>query len=185
MLGTMAIGEEAIVPDALKALGEHVEQKPTDKLLDREAHHLHFVAMSVVAPTETDLAVFATQEALVTDSDPMGIAPEVGEHLPGTAEGRLGVDHPILGSELGEERAEVGRRCERGGLPGEASVGRVPAPFIGGMIPPCLITVAPMCRVTPISSRSTPIGAKPFSPMSMCARPCGKRSERFVRPIRL
>ena len=22
-----------------------------------------------------------------------------------------------------------------------------------------------------------------FSPMSMCARPCGKRSERFVRPI--
>ncbi len=31
-----------------------------------------------------------------------------------------------------------------------------------------------------ISSRSTPIGAKPFSPMSMCARPCGKPSERFV-----
>jgi len=70
VLGAVAIGKEAIMPDALKALGEHVEQKPTDnrfarsktervsarrgcaregahQLLDREAHHLHFVAMSV------------------------------------------------------------------------------------------------------------------------------------------
>ncbi len=90
MLGTMAIGEEAIVPDPHEALGKHVEQKPSDKLLDREAHHLHFVAMSVVPPTETDLAVFASEEALVTDSDPTGIAPEVGEDLLGTAEGGLG-----------------------------------------------------------------------------------------------
>ena len=36
----------------------------------------------------------------------------------------------------------------------QARVGRVPAPLIGGMIPPCLITVAPMCRVAPISSPS-------------------------------
>ncbi len=76
VLGAVAIGEEAIVPDPHEALGEHVEQKPTDKLLDREAHHLHFVAMSVVPPTETDLAVLASEEALVTNSDPMGIAPE-------------------------------------------------------------------------------------------------------------
>lgn len=31
--GAVAIGEEAVMPDALKALGEHVQQKPTDKLL--------------------------------------------------------------------------------------------------------------------------------------------------------
>ena len=36
-----------------------------------------------------------------------------------------------------------------------ASVGRVRAPFIGSIIPPWLITVAPMCRVAPISSPST------------------------------
>ena len=29
--------------------------------------------------------------------------------------------------------------------------GRVPALFIGGMIPPCLITAAPMCRVAQVS----------------------------------
>ena len=33
MLGTMAIGKEAIMPDPHEALGEHVEQKPTDRLL--------------------------------------------------------------------------------------------------------------------------------------------------------
>jgi transposase len=43
-----------------------------------------------------------------------------------------------------------------------ASVVRVPAPFIGGMILPCLIIVAPMCRVAPISSPSISIGAKRF-----------------------
>jgi hypothetical protein len=37
VLGTIAIGEEAIVPDPHEALGEHVEEKPTDELLDREA----------------------------------------------------------------------------------------------------------------------------------------------------
>ena len=65
VFGTMAIGEDAVMPDALKALGEHMEEKPTDKFLDREAHHLHFVAMSVVAPTEADLAVLASEYALV------------------------------------------------------------------------------------------------------------------------
>ncbi len=90
------------MPDPRKALGEHVEQKPTDKLLDREAHHLHFVVMSVVPPTETALAVLASEEALVTDSDPMRIAPEVGEDLLRTAEGGFGVNHPVLGPELGE-----------------------------------------------------------------------------------
>ena len=61
VLGAEAIGEEPVVPDALKAIGEHVEEKPTDKFLDRETHHLHFVAMSVVAPTEADLAVLASE----------------------------------------------------------------------------------------------------------------------------
>jgi hypothetical protein len=113
VLGAVAIGEEAIVSDPHEALGEHVEQKPTDKLLDREAHHLHLVAMSVVPPTEADLAVLASEEALVTDGDPMGIAPEVGEDLLRTAEGALGVDHPFLPPELCEEGAESGRYCER------------------------------------------------------------------------
>jgi hypothetical protein len=33
VFGTMAIGEEAIVSDPHEALGEHMEQKPTDEFL--------------------------------------------------------------------------------------------------------------------------------------------------------
>ena len=78
--------------------------------------------MSVVPPTETDLAVLASEEALVSDSDPMGIAPEVGEDLLRTAEGGFGVDHPVLGPELGEERPEGRSIGERGSLPGEVEL---------------------------------------------------------------
>jgi hypothetical protein len=122
VLGAVAIGEEAIVSDPHEALGEHVEQKPTDKLLDREAHYLHFVAMGVVPPTEADLAILASEEALVADGDPMGIAPEVGEDLLGSAEGALGVDHPVLRPELCEEGAEGRGLAERRGLPGEVEL---------------------------------------------------------------
>lgn len=62
--------------------------------------------MSVVAPTEADLAVLASEYALVGDGDPMRVTPEVGEDLPGTAEGGFGVDHLVLRPELGEERPE-------------------------------------------------------------------------------
>ncbi len=78
--------------------------------------------MSVVPPTEADLAVLASEEALVTDSDPMRIAPEVGEDLFRTAEGALGVDHPVLRPELREEGAEGRGLAERGGLPGEVEL---------------------------------------------------------------
>jgi hypothetical protein len=33
VLGAVAIGEEAIVPDPHEALGQHMEEKPTDEFL--------------------------------------------------------------------------------------------------------------------------------------------------------
>ena len=122
MLGAVAIGEEPIVPDPHEALGEHVEQEAADKLLRGEAHHFGLVPMRVVSVVEADLAVLAVQDALVANGDPMGIAPEVAEHRFGTAEGGLGVDHPALGSELGEEHAEGRGLCKRGGLSGEVEL---------------------------------------------------------------
>ena len=47
----------------------------------------------------------------------MGVAPD--RRAPARDRRRgLAVDHPVLGPELGEECAEGGRRCERGGVPG-------------------------------------------------------------------
>jgi hypothetical protein len=92
--GAVAIGEEPIVPDPHEAFGEHVEEKPTDEFLGREA--------------------------LVADGDPVG--PSTCLEPP---KARLGVDHPVLDPELREERAEGGRRCERGGLSGEVELSRL------------------------------------------------------------
>jgi len=68
----------------LKALGELVEQKPAEECLRQDAHDL--VRLRVVPSAEADLIVLATEEALVADGDPMGIAPEMAEHRFGTAE---------------------------------------------------------------------------------------------------
>ena len=96
MLGAVAIGEEAIVPDPHEALGEDMEEKPTDEFLGREAHDLGLVPVGIVPPTEANLAVLAIQEAFVANGDPMGVAPEVAEHRFGTTEGGFGVDHPVV-----------------------------------------------------------------------------------------
>ena len=70
VLGAVAIGEEAIVPDPHEALGEHMEEKPTNELLDREVHDLGLVPVGIVPPTEANLAVLAIQGALVANGDP-------------------------------------------------------------------------------------------------------------------
>ena len=52
--------------------------------------------MSVVSPTEGDAIVFEVHEPMVGDSDAVGVAGQIVEDVSRTAEGRLGVDHPIL-----------------------------------------------------------------------------------------
>ena len=56
--------------------------------------------------------VFESYEAMVGDGDAMGIAGQVVENMFGTAEGRLGIDDPVLVAELPEEVAEGLRQGE-------------------------------------------------------------------------
>lgn len=48
----MAIGEEAIVADALEAIGEHVQEKAAQKLVRIKTHDPLHPAAGVVAPCE-------------------------------------------------------------------------------------------------------------------------------------
>jgi hypothetical protein len=61
--------------------------------------------VGVVSPAKGDLIVLEGHETMFGDGDAMGVAGEVVEHL-GTAEGRLGVDAPVLLAELLEEVVE-------------------------------------------------------------------------------
>src|SRR5258708_2804719 len=51
---------------------------------------------------EGDAMVLASHETLVGDGDVMGISGQIVENVFSTAEGRLGVDDPVLSAELPE-----------------------------------------------------------------------------------
>src|SRR5438309_12034947 len=54
VVGASAVGEEAVVADAMEAAGQHVDQEAADELVDGKRHHLGPVAPvgAVVLPPE-------------------------------------------------------------------------------------------------------------------------------------
>jgi len=104
--GTAAIGEEAERADADKAAGQHVEQEATQELLRTERHHFLLIAVGIIFPTESNLILFESHEAMVGDGHAMGVTGEIAEHMMGTAEGWLGIDDPVLTEQGAQERAE-------------------------------------------------------------------------------
>ncbi len=93
---SMAVGEKTVVANADETFGKHMEQKPSQKLHGVQAHRALAITVGVVFPTKGDLSVFHRHEPVVGDRDAVGIAGEVFEHLLGTAEWRLGIDHPVF-----------------------------------------------------------------------------------------
>ena len=73
-----------------------MEQEATDELGRIESHDATAVVVPGVAPAETNLAVFKAEKSSVGDGDPMRVAGKVLQHMFGSSEGRLGVDHPLF-----------------------------------------------------------------------------------------
>jgi len=114
----MAVGEQAVVADPYEAVGQDVKEKPAEKLVGREGHLALAVAVSIVLPGEGHLLALDPHQALVGDRHAVGVARQVREHLLGTAEGRLAVDHPLLVIKRAEGRQVGGGQIARrdGGL---------------------------------------------------------------------
>ena len=93
--------------DADEAPGQHVQQEASQELICGEGHDLLLAAVSVVLPAEGDVIPVEADEAMVGDGDAMGIAGEIVKHVLGSAEGRLGIDDPVLAEELVQEVAKV------------------------------------------------------------------------------
>jgi len=117
-LGTAAIAEQPVMAQALKAPGEHMQQEAPDELGGWEGHYLDGVALPIIAPAEVDATVLQSNETLLADGDPMGIAPEVRHHLLRACEGRLRINDPLLPPEgvqpLDKRGGLLQRRCPRG-----------------------------------------------------------------------
>ena len=71
-----AIGEQAVVPDAVKALGQHVHEEPTHELGRLERHGCVPVRAfkAVVLVFERDAVRVGGDQAAVGDGDAMGVA---------------------------------------------------------------------------------------------------------------
>ena len=69
--------------------------------------------MGVVLAAESDLAVLERDQAMVGDGDAMGVTGQVVQDIFGTAEGRLGVNDPILteqGTDQSTEQLRIAKR---------------------------------------------------------------------------
>ncbi len=84
-----------------------MEQKSPDELLGGERHDALALAISIILPAETDLAILDGEESVVGNGDTMRVAPDVVEDLLWAGEGWLRIDDPFRfsnGSQVPLER---------------------------------------------------------------------------------
>jgi len=110
--GAPSIGQEPERADADKTAGQDVEQEAAQELLRGERHFSRLITVGIILPTESNLIILKSHEAMVGDGHAMSVTGEIAEHMMGTAEGGLGVDDPVLteqGAQEGAERSLVGK----------------------------------------------------------------------------
>jgi hypothetical protein len=89
-----AAGEEAEVADADEATREYMQQEAPQELIGRQSEESFPVFMSGVSPAKRDLVILEGNESGIGNRNAMGVSAEIAQHLLGSAERRLAVDHP-------------------------------------------------------------------------------------------
>lgn len=112
--GTMAIGEEPVMANAVKAGWQDMQKKAPNELAGVQGHHSLAVVVPVILPAKTDPPILESEEPAVGDGDPVGVAAKVGEHLFGAAERPLGKDDPFGRGERFDVIGEGRRLCQMG-----------------------------------------------------------------------
>ena len=114
----MAVRQEAVVANTMKAIRQDMEEKATNELADFEAHDLALstTPFAVGLPAEGHVGLIEGQQAAVRDRNPMGVAREISQDLFGTRKCLFGKHEPFACA----QRQQRGRKClgvvERGDL---------------------------------------------------------------------
>lgn len=95
----MAVGEQAVVADAMEAVRQGVHQKAPDELASLERHHFARAVLAIVLPAEADFAVGQRDQPTVGNYDAMSVTGKIGEHLLRARERTLGKDHPFASTQ--------------------------------------------------------------------------------------
>ena len=96
LLPPSPVSEEAEETDANEALGQHVQQEPPQKLVSAHSHFPLLAAVSVVLPPKGDLAIGQLDQTMVGNGYPVRVSRQVVQYMLRAAEGRLGINDPIL-----------------------------------------------------------------------------------------
>jgi|TARA_B100000315_G_C14217064_1_gene424737 hypothetical protein len=96
-----------------------VQEEASDELVGVEGKEFDLVVVGSVLVGEGDLAVVNRDDAMIGDSDPMGVASEIAEELLRTGERRLCIGDPVGGGEFVEQLREGFGISERGYGTGE------------------------------------------------------------------
>ena len=75
-----AIGQKAKVTDAHEAVGEHVEQEAADEFVGIKDDGLFSISIFSISVAQGDLAVVDSENAVIGESDTVGVAAEVIEN---------------------------------------------------------------------------------------------------------
>ena len=103
----MAVGEKAVMANAVEPIGQGVEEKAPNELVGVQGHDLRLAVVAIILPAEGDVLVGHADQTRVGDGDPVGVAAEIGQDLGGSAEGRLGVHDPCDRISPGKENGDV------------------------------------------------------------------------------
>src|SRR5260370_7774833 len=70
----VTVAEEAIVPDAVKPVRQHMNEEAADELPTIQRHRLLAVAIPVILPAEPDLAVVHRPQPVIGHAAPLRLA---------------------------------------------------------------------------------------------------------------
>ncbi len=103
----IAVSQETVVTNALEPVRQHVQQETPDKFIGGQRHRFHLPATAVILPLKAHLIVFDIEQAVIRDSHAVGIPAHIVEHLLGTGERALGIDHPLMVFQLCAMSCEI------------------------------------------------------------------------------
>jgi hypothetical protein len=80
-----------------------MEEEAAQELDCVEGHDALLVVVGIIPPSEGDLVAVEGDESMVGNGDAVGVAAEIAHHMGRAAEGRLGIDDPLLIAQLGKQ----------------------------------------------------------------------------------
>ena len=110
-----AVGEQAIAVDAHEAFWQYIQEKAAEEVHGVEGHDALLAAVGIIAPEEADALPVEGGDAVIADGHAVGVAAEVTQNMFGAAEGRLGMDVPVLVFQLLDQVPEYRRIAESSG----------------------------------------------------------------------